>query len=260
MRHRHNLGPHSWGIIAGLKLGEKAREADPGYFDVYIMPGAACDGFGREIVVLEPTLLDTAPFQIFANAQTHRIWIAYAEQPMRLPTGGYVSCESTDQYSRILETFTILVGPPDQTADPLTIGGVAVPNNNPQPDDPAVPLDGSVSYQEFPSPPDASKWPVPLGNVFWDGTVGKFKTAGEQLLQGRTYAGLIGAAVLSPTGELRLASRAVTPTAALQSTAPGQWARRCRCRSCRDRRRPSLGRQALRSMIPAAAPTARRSG
>jgi hypothetical protein len=149
------------------------------------------------------------------------VWIAYAEQPMRLPTGGYVSCESTDQYSRILETFTIVVGPPDAQTDPLTIGGVAVPNNNPEPDDPVVPLDGSVSYQEFPGLTDASKWPVLLGSVIWDGATGKFKSAKEQLLQGRTYAGLIGAAVLSPTGELRLASRAVAPTVALKSTATG---------------------------------------
>jgi hypothetical protein len=221
MRRRHNLGPHSWGIIAGLELVEKPREADPGFFDVYIMPGEAVDGFGREIVVLEPTLLESAPFQIFANSQTHKIWIAYDEQPLRAPSGGYVSCESTDQYSRIRETFKILVSPPDPETDGIMVGGITVPNNNPSPDDPKIPLDGSVSYQELPSPTDSSRWPVRLGSAFWDGPTGKFKTAGAQLLQGRTYAGLIGASVLSPTGELRLASRTTTPTPALATNAPG---------------------------------------
>ncbi|HKF61204.1 MAG TPA: hypothetical protein VKB42_07580 [Dongiaceae bacterium] len=221
MRRRHNLGPHSWGIIAGLELVEKPRESDPGFVDVYIMPGEAVDGFGREIVVLEPTLLDTAPFQIFANSQSHAIWIAYDEQALRTPTGGFVSCESTDQYSRIRETFKILVSPPDPQTDGITVGGITVPNNNPSPDDPKIPLDGSVSYQELPSPTDTARWPVRLGSAFWDGPTGKFKTAGAQLLQGRSYAGLIGASVLSPTGELRLASRATTPTAALATHVPG---------------------------------------
>ena len=221
MRRRHNLGPHSWGIITGLELVEKARESDPGFVDVYIMPGEAVDGFGREIVVLEPTLLDTAPFQIFANSQTHAIWIAYDEQALRTPISGFVSCESTDQYSRIRETFKILVSPPDPQTDGITVGGITVPNNNPSPDDPKIPLDDSVSYQELPSPTDTARWPVRLGSAFWDGPTGKFKTAGAQLLQGRSYAGLIGASVLSPTGELRLASRTTPPNAALATHVPG---------------------------------------
>src|SRR5262249_2195683 len=129
--------------------------------------------------------------------------------------------ESTDQYSRIRETFKILVSPPDPQTDGVTIGGITVPNNNPSPDDPTLPLDGSVSYQELPSPTDASRWPVLLGSVFWDGTTGKFKPAGAALLKGRSYAGLIGVSVLSPTGELRLASRAKPPTATLSTNAPG---------------------------------------
>ena len=54
MRRRHNIGPHRWGIVTGLELVERPR--DGGGFDVYIEPGMAIDGFGREIFIVAPAL------------------------------------------------------------------------------------------------------------------------------------------------------------------------------------------------------------
>ncbi len=48
MRRRHNVGHHTWGIVAGLELVEKAKPSGAGY-DVFVQPGFAIDGFGREI-------------------------------------------------------------------------------------------------------------------------------------------------------------------------------------------------------------------
>jgi len=54
MRRRHNLGPHTWGIVVGLELVEKPKESGTGV-DVFLQPGMAVDGYGREIIVLHPT-------------------------------------------------------------------------------------------------------------------------------------------------------------------------------------------------------------
>ena len=51
MRRRHNIAHHAWGIVTGLRLRRKEK--------IYIMPGMAIDGYGREIIVLSPALLDT---------------------------------------------------------------------------------------------------------------------------------------------------------------------------------------------------------
>ena len=71
MRRRHNLGHHTWGIITGLELTEVPVAGDPTAVDVYVQPGMAIDGFGREIIVMAPVKLDSLLFDSFANQQ-HR--------------------------------------------------------------------------------------------------------------------------------------------------------------------------------------------
>jgi hypothetical protein len=44
LRRRHDLGPHGWGIVHGLRL-----EIEPGGF--VIQPGFAWDGYGRPLIV-----------------------------------------------------------------------------------------------------------------------------------------------------------------------------------------------------------------
>src|SRR5580698_6941999 len=57
MRRRHNVGQHTWGIVSGFDLVQIPNGAvDPNgglpEVDIYVQPGMAVDGFGREIVGL----------------------------------------------------------------------------------------------------------------------------------------------------------------------------------------------------------------
>ena len=106
LRRRHNVGPHTWGIIAGLDIAQISNSqtvngslqvpaytgcpittlpnSTPTPVDVYIQPGTAVDGFGREIVVLNQTQLTQELFAAYYNpsgtAILMQVWIAYQQQ------------------------------------------------------------------------------------------------------------------------------------------------------------------------------------
>lgn len=67
MRRRHNVAPHTWGIVVGLELEQRPRLGSPDEVDVYVKPGLAIDGFGREIVVLATYQLNTVDFAAFGT-------------------------------------------------------------------------------------------------------------------------------------------------------------------------------------------------
>src|SRR5512147_2795647 len=67
MRRRHNVGQHTWGIVVGLELAQVPNFKPDNEVDVYVQPGMAVDGFGREIFVLQPYKLDPLLFQDFTN-------------------------------------------------------------------------------------------------------------------------------------------------------------------------------------------------
>src|SRR4051794_9030788 len=72
MRWRHNLGLHSWGVVAGLRVS--VPDAN-GRGQAAVQPGMAIDGYGRELVVPYPL---TAA--ILLNPDTvYDIWLVYAE-------------------------------------------------------------------------------------------------------------------------------------------------------------------------------------
>src|SRR5580658_10822280 len=88
MRRRHNLGQHTWGIVTGLQLAQVPNGLnDPNggaaEADVYLQPGMAVDGFGREIVVLNQYQLTPSMFAAIApqgnSVQTLQIWIGYQQ-------------------------------------------------------------------------------------------------------------------------------------------------------------------------------------
>src|ERR1700740_290565 len=86
MRRRHNVGQHTWGIITGLDLALIPNGQTSGgiaQVDVYVQPGMAIDGFGREIVVLNQTQLTQELFAAYydpnpkATAKNMGVWITY---------------------------------------------------------------------------------------------------------------------------------------------------------------------------------------
>lgn len=212
MRRRHNVGHHTWGIVTGLRLREKPREGDPDGVDVYIEPGVAIDGFGREIIVMQPAKLDAVDFDAFANPFHREVWIAYREETTGHAAPGYGECED-GQSSRVLETFRIVVDPPAPTHDNVIVAGKAA-SSPPlaSQGDLTIPADQSVPYQELPDDTADPRWLVRLGSVNWDGTPGnkKFRqAAANRLNELRHNVGVIAEDVMAPDKLLRLHPRTV---------------------------------------------------
>ena len=218
MRRRHNLGPHSWGIVQGLDIIEVPREGDAPFVDIQLRPGVAVDGFGREIILLEPVRIDPELFASYTTARHLELWIGYDETAAQTATGGFAPCTDAESYARVLETYRFVVGTrgpvgaSDAWRQALVVGGkTALPPTIPpatNPTDPIEPADLSLPYQDFPDVERGALWLIQLGWVHWDGTVRKFRTATpEKRVEGRKYAGFIGASLLSEGPGLRLAPR-----------------------------------------------------
>lgn len=201
-RRRHNLGPHTWGIVAGLELVERDPESGAGK-DVFVQPGLAVDGYGREVLVFRPFKLDTRDFLRFATDNHYEVWIAYDEEPVNRIERGYGGCE--DEYNRTRETYRIFVEPETPQPARVTVDGrlVGPPTGT---DDPSnIPPDLSVPWQELPDDP-RERWMIRLGSVRWTGS-GFDQAAAGRLTQGRQYAGAVAALLYSPSGELRMRHR-----------------------------------------------------
>jgi hypothetical protein len=218
LRRRHNLGPHTWGLVAGLQLVEIAQEGGGGGVDVFVLPGLAVDGFGREIVVLAPARLGGELFEPFRNQPERylRVFIAYDEEQAKRPRPGYQSCATEGQFGRVRETFRLLVEPEPPAHEPVVVAG-----RRPEPgvrppavagDDVsaflAIPRDASVPHQELPDDEDRPRWLVRLGNVLWDGQKLIPDDADPPLLnQNRSFLGAVAEEVLAPQGRLVLRHR-----------------------------------------------------
>ena len=227
MRRRHNLGPHTWGIVAGLELWQ--LKDDAGKAEVYVSPGLAIDGFGREIVLLDPYRLSAGHFAHIpydagmADGQDAPVWIGYAERRTQPARPGFEACTDADEGRRIVETFRIEVGPraANEQRDRLQHNrGFAAPQSAHT----QVPPDGSLPDQRFPGEEPPARWLIQLGVVRWkpsDGSVG----GGGETAPGefgtpaiapsrRPMAGLIGAELLAPDRGVvvRRRASAVRPT------------------------------------------------
>src|SRR5215469_15885614 len=123
MRRRHNIGHHTWGLLTGLLMVEDPVAGDPTAVDVFIQPGMAVDGFGREIIVMAPIKLDPLLFQRFANQQHRSVWISYDQELASAAQGGYAQCNATNQYNRIQETYRFVVDPLPPTSQDVVVGG-----------------------------------------------------------------------------------------------------------------------------------------
>jgi hypothetical protein len=211
MRRRHNVAHHLWGIVTGLEIVEIAKGSGTGY-DVYVQPGFAIDGFGREIIVTAPHKLDAVDFRALETGK-YGVWIAYREQLDTPPAAGYAACTDDEQNKRVREEFRIVVDPKPPTHPPVIVGGkVAVRKSDPAaPTAPVViPDDESVPYQDFPE--DRERWLIRLGTVSWkkegqffDGTI-----PAELLREGRMYTGIVAENLLSPVAKPFLRPRDFT--------------------------------------------------
>jgi hypothetical protein len=210
MRRRHNVGQHAWGIVVGMDLVQQLQAGSTDQMDVYVLPGLAVDGFGREIVILEPYLLNPVDFAAFAAnvPQTLPVWLAYLEEDTRGPAFGYAQCDASNQFSRVREGYKVVVQPPPPTHSQITVAGRAAqpPDSSqdqvypsPDPNSPTLPPDECVPFQEFPDETSGPEWLLPLGWVKWDGKRQVFLAASaDDLIRDRHYAGAVAAEILAP--------------------------------------------------------------
>jgi hypothetical protein len=224
MRRRHNVGQHTWGIVNGLDIAQVPTGVvapGSGYpeVNVYIQPGMAIDGFGREIVVLSKTQLTTDLFAAYNNPAAQytvmSVWISYAQVMLNPPSDACVAANASNSFARIQETFALSAtqsgAPP--TDDLIVVDGTSMqapqpPPSPPQPGVIVLPYDDSIPYQEFSTDDTTDFWYVQIGQVFWDSN-------NQVLVQvpnlspatGREYAGNVSTAVYVPGGSLTIKDR-----------------------------------------------------
>lgn len=200
MRRRHNIGPHTWGIVAGLDLRQTDVAGSPGQVDVILDPGMAIDGFGREIVVLEPLTFTSELFAALTGVGFRSVFIGYDEELARTPRPGYEACDG-EKFTRREEGYRLVIEAPSPTHDAPVVAGVEA----------TKPEDLSIPYQEFPEDDDGARWLVPLGRVLWDGGLLQFRKATDaDVARGRRYVSAVAEAILSPAGRLLLRGRHAT--------------------------------------------------
>lgn len=143
MRRRLNRSLHLWGIAQGLELVQ--NDAGGGINQVWINPGMAIDALGREIYVFAPHTFGDA--DIAANRvsykDTYDVWIRYKRTPATPPSAGYGICNDKNQYTRWVESYSVLLLP--AKTNPAKEPGFEDPDSeNPDQDKVSVLL-GSVS-------------------------------------------------------------------------------------------------------------------
>lgn len=202
---RHQVGEHTWGLVVGLELVEVPDPGGAGFVDVFLTPGMAIDGYGRQIVSFEQVPVDTNLFNAFLDSSHRSVWIQFAEVEAAPTPDGWTDCDQS-QPTRAIETFRLVVDPVDAVTEVVVAGEVAVPQ-------PAaggtIPADTSVPFQEPPEEPPVARWLVRLGSLLWDGVARRFRPAGGRLVEGRRFAGVVAAEVLAPAETLRVARRTV---------------------------------------------------
>ncbi len=227
LRRRHNVGHHTWGIVVGLELEERAPvQGATGPIEVFVRPGMAVDGFGREILVLEPFQIAPDPqvFHGLTRDEDVAVWIAYDEERTRRPPAGWEQCEDGEnQLTRVREQFRILVGRQDDLRSPIIVAGQSFYDQAASSTAGAltIPPDESVPYQELVDDDPLPRWLVRLGSVHWDGRAGQRRFAGTDavhLAEERRYVGIVAAELFAPGGRLRVRDRAAQPPAAADET------------------------------------------
>jgi len=217
MRRRHNVGQHTWGIVSGLDLAQVPNGNPDNEVDIFLMPGTAVDGFGREVVVLSKFQLTPGLFASFFSPfpKLMKVAVAY-DQILQQPSGD--ACANSNQpnaFNRTQETYRMIISSGQPTTDAVIVDGSALLPPVPQPIPPiptpgteVLPFDGSVAYQEFPSDDTSVTWPVPLGQVQWDASKQRFLQIDPQIASlGRIYSGTVGAALYAPAGSLNIRDR-----------------------------------------------------
>lgn len=183
MRRRHNATQHVWGIVHGLDI----TQVDTALF---VQPGIAVDGFGREIVVAVTTELPAHQFDTF-ETDFLEVWLSYDRSEGSPAPVGYVgrTCDADRPASRWREGARVDLrrptSPPIDPRHPIEVAGGVEPWKISPPDDPRV------------------TWPVYLGRIerLHEAVEGRWYTVDPSR---RPYVGVVAASVRHPSGDVAL--------------------------------------------------------
>ena len=181
MRRRHHVGHHRWGIVTGLVINKATN--------LYISPGFAIDGFGRDLVLSERCVIKPGDVNCLfedkaAGTYWIDVWLLYARQAVNQPQNG----QAVSQHNRWQEGVEIRLELADKAVpdDPRQPPGVA-------PED----LDFDPS-QTLVDDPDKI-WPVYLGYVICEYEYESINFKEMPPTNNRPYAQLVGELVqISP--------------------------------------------------------------
>jgi hypothetical protein len=184
MGRRHNIAHHIWGIVRGLELVQDEGQ-------LFLGPGLAVDGFGRVLAVTEKRALSTGSF-VDKGSDVLDVWLVYDRVGTDQAPEGYGGCGDGDDASfyRWQERPLVRLDVPDP----------AFPNPR-QPE--SVPV-GDLDFGPSRTPPDdpEADWPVYLGQILRDPENPEQPFSVD--LAGRPYVGLVGEAVVAPSGRARV--------------------------------------------------------
>jgi hypothetical protein len=182
MRRRHNIAHHTWGIVHGLQVV-------PEEGNLFVQPGLAVDGYGRELILPEKQPLSTAAFA-GKGSDILDVWLVY-DRVGSAPQG-YAGCgdDGDAPFYRWQERPLIRLDVPDP----------AFPNRR-QPE--SVPQ-GDLDFDPSRTPPDDPQedWPVFLGQIRFDPANPDQPYSVD--LADRPYVGLVGEAIDAPSGRARV--------------------------------------------------------
>lgn len=181
MRRRHNVAHHSWGIVRGLELIAN----DEGLF---IQPGMAVDGYGRELLLAERRRLAPTVFEDVGGDLVD-VYLTYGRVESDPPPAGFVECDPDgdgNNFYRSQERVNVRLLRADPEADPRC---------------PREVLPGDLNFNPARRPPDSPLvgWPVFLGQLARDA-----EGRAGALAANRPYAGLVGEVIHTPARRARL--------------------------------------------------------
>lgn len=186
MRRRHNIAHHTWGIVSGLEI--VVEEAN-----LYVQPGMAVDGYGRELVLPQKTALSSSAF-IDKDSNELDVWLTYSLKSSDEAKGGFAGCgngnKNSASFYRWQETAQIVVAKPDPEflirREPKEV------------------LISDRNFSPIRTPPDNPEisWPVFLGQIINDPTNQQQPLAVKS--DDRPYAGLVGEEISAPSGRARV--------------------------------------------------------
>ncbi len=212
MRRRHHVAAHTWGIVAGLALAEDEDGA------IYVQPGMAVDGYGRELRVPEAVRLDREVLDEAAarwgsgGPKCLRIALMSCAAPGTAPPN---ACEPPGA-SRWREDVGVWITPAPVPETPQDGAGAEVAAATG-----AAPNLSRVASPQAPAPrraagcgdePAPRFWPVCLGLVCRDGDPPH--QAWHVDCRGvccRPYTALVGARMTAPSGTVDVASEDAAP-------------------------------------------------